>query len=244
MAEDRPRELGRYGPYVRPIVVGSLVAAIGIAPWVVSAYLNARIRPDLPWAAIGTAVFLVLYIAWLNGTGWPASSQQARKRSLRLWPPTASREQGSDTMPAPLIVLLLALLTVVWIIIGRLGTPPDVSAYPTTAYRFSVFIMGAVVSGVVEEAAYRGYMQTNLERHDPQSAILLTSIVFTLFHGVHGLGALLMLGPGIFAASVLYGLLARRTGTIVPGMIIHATGDLAYTYFGMLRGDGTLLFAP
>ena len=85
-------------------------------------------------------------------------------------------------------------------------------------------------------------MQTSLERHRPQYAIVITSIVFTLFHGLHGLQALLLLGPGLFAASVLYGLLARRTGTILPGMVIHVAGDMAYTYFGLLGGDGSLLF--
>ena len=147
-------------------------------------------------------------------------------------------------MPVPLIVLALMLLTLVWIIVGRVDTPPDLSAYPTTSYRFSILIMGAVVSGVVEEAAFRGYMQTNLERHSPPSAILVTSVVFTLFHGVHGLGRLLLLGPGFFVASILYGLLARQTGTIVRGIVIHTLGDLAYTYFGMLGGDGSLLFVP
>jgi membrane protease YdiL (CAAX protease family) len=44
--------------------------------------------------------------------------------------------------------------------------------------------------------------------------------------------------------SVLYGVLAVRTGTVIPGMILHTLGDLAHTYFATLRGDGRLLFAP
>jgi hypothetical protein len=43
-------------------------------------------------------------------------------------------------------------------------------------------------------------------------------------------------------AAVRYGTLARRTGTILPGMAIHVLGDLARVYFGVLRGDGSLLF--
>ncbi len=42
---------------------------------------------------------------------------------------------------------------------------------------------------------------------------------FTLFHSLHGIQALLVLGSGLFVASVLYGRLARRTGTILPGMV-------------------------
>jgi membrane protease YdiL (CAAX protease family) len=105
-----------------------------------------------------------------------------------------------------------------------------------------MFIMGGVVAGVVEEAAFRGYMQTGLERHDRQNAIWITSVVFVAAHITHGLGDVLFLGPGIFIASVLYGMLALRTGTILPGMVIHALGDLARVYFGVLKGDGSLLF--
>jgi uncharacterized protein len=228
--------------YIKPVLVGALVAIVGIVPWVVLAPLNARVHPELPWAGLATAAFLLLFILWLNGAGWPGSSSELRKRRLRLWPPTPAREAGDHALAVPLIVLLLGLLTVMWVLVDGSTGPPDLSAYPTTAYRFSILIMGAVVSGVVEEAAFRGYMQTGLERYGPQSAILITSTVFTLFHGVHGLQTLLLLGPGFFAASVLYGLLAWRTGTILPGMVIHTTGDMAYTYFGRLGGDGSLLF--
>jgi membrane protease YdiL (CAAX protease family) len=227
--------------YLRPVIGGALVAIVGLAPWTSLAPLNARTRPDIAWAALVTAAFLVFFVAWLNGAGWPRRYAAARKRSLRLWPPAPAHDAGA-ALPVPMLVLLLALLYVMWVVVGGTGQVPDLSGYPTTAYRFSILIMGAVVSGVVEEAAFRGYMQSNLERVKPRHAILITSIVFTLFHGVHGLQALLLLGPGLFAASVLYGLLARQTGTILPGILIHTAGDMAYTFFGLLGGDASLLF--
>jgi len=102
--------------------------------------------------------------------------------------------------------------------------------------------MSPVVAGVVEEAAFRGYMQRGLERVDPRNAIWIASLVFVVSHATHGFGAVLVLGPGIFLASVLYGHLALQTGTIVPGMCLHVIGDLTYTYFGVLHGNGRLLF--
>jgi membrane protease YdiL (CAAX protease family) len=154
----------------------------------------------------------------------------------------ASAKTGRLATAVP-FVLGLALLTVVWIVVARPASPPDLTVYPTTAYRWSVFLMGALVSGVVEEAAFRGYMQRSLEPYGAERAVLITSVAFTLVHAVHGLGALLLVGPGIFMASLLYGALAIRTGSIVPGMIVHTLGDLAFTYFGTLRGDASLLFA-
>ena len=41
---------------------------------------------------------------------------------------------------------------------------------------------------------------------------------------------------------MLYGTLARRTGTILPGIAIHVLGDLSRVYFGVLGGDGNVLF--
>jgi membrane protease YdiL (CAAX protease family) len=106
-----------------------------------------------------------------------------------------------------------------------------------------MFIMGGVTAGVLEEAAFRGYMQSGIEKCDPDNAIWITSVVFVAAHINHGVGTLLVMAPGLFIASMLYGTLARRTGTILPGMIIHVLGDLSRVYFGVLRGDGSLLFA-
>lgn len=225
----------------KAIAIAALVAVAGIGPWMVMAPLNAEIRPDLPWAAAGAALGLVLVLAWLGGFGPPRGSRETRRRLLRLWPP--SPEAGPARGPSAWVCIgLLAILYLLWIAAGRMQGPPDLSPYPTTAYRFSLLIMGAVVSGVAEEAAFRGYLQRRLEPWGASRAIMITSIVFVLFHGVHGPATLLLLGPGLFAASWLYGWLAVRTGTIVPGMILHALGDLAYTWFGTLGGDWRLLF--
>jgi membrane protease YdiL (CAAX protease family) len=203
--------------------------------------VNRAQRSDVPWAALATAAYIAVFIAWLHGRGWPRSTSMERRRRLRLWPPSPHPATGGSLSTGSLVGLL-GILYVFWIVVGRFSQAPDLSEFPTTSYRWSMFIMGGVLSGVVEEAAYRGYMQTGLERHDPDNAIVITSLVFAASHVTQGLQALLLLGPGLFAASLLYGVLARRTGTILPGMAIHVAGDLAYTYFGVLRGDASQLF--
>jgi membrane protease YdiL (CAAX protease family) len=227
--------------YAGPILAGLLIAAAGLIPWALLAPVNRDHRPDVPWAAFATPAYLAILLAWLHGRGWPRSTSLDRQRRLRLWPPSPDAAAGGS-LSAGSIVGLLGILYVFWVVVGHFSQPPDLSRFPTTSYRWSMFIMGGVLSGVVEEAAYRGYMQTGLERHDPDNAIVITSLVFAASHVTQGLQVLLLLGPGLFAASLLYGVLARRTGTILPGMVIHVAGDLAYTYFGVLRGDGSLLF--
>jgi hypothetical protein len=67
IAADPPR----YGGYARPILAGLLFAAAGLVPWLLLAKLNATVRPDLPWAALLTLLYLVALLAWLNGAGPP-----------------------------------------------------------------------------------------------------------------------------------------------------------------------------
>lgn len=227
--------------YAAPIALGLLVTLAGLAPWVVMAPLNARIHPEIPWAGLATLVWLILYLAWLNGAGPPARWKAARRYRLRLWRP-GSNGWSKDGIAVTLsLMALIGLLAFIWILIGAPERTPDLSRYPSTAYLVSIVVMGALVSGVIEEAGFRGYMQRGLERYGSPTAIVVSALVFALVHGVHGLETLLFLGPGIFVAGIVYGLLAYHSGSIVPGMIVHVLGDLAFTYFAMLGGDWRLL---
>ncbi len=84
--------------------------------------------------------------------------------------------------------------------------------------------MSAMVAGISEEAGFRGYMQSPLERrYRPALAIAITSIVFGLTHLTHGpfLPTILFdMGWG-----ALYGLLTYKSGSIVPAIILHTSAD-------------------
>lgn len=220
---------------LKPVLGGLLIAAAGIGPWLVLSGWNRTIRPDIPWGAAATLGYVAIalaVVAWLIRRGHAGL--------LRIWPP--QRTADADFVSAPALLAGFLVLYLAWIAIARLSPMPDLSAFPTTAYRWSMFLMGGLMSGLVEEVAYRGYMQRELERVVPTQAIAITSAVFVLSHLTQGLGAVLVLGPGLFIASYLYGLLAQRTGTILPGIAIHIAGDLAHAFFGVLRGDGSALF--
>lgn len=228
--------------WLAPIALGLLVTFVGVAPWVVMIRLNAQIRPDIPWAAATTLVWLALYLAWLNGAAPPGRWKAARRFRLRLWR-SGSNGFSKDGIGVTLSLMgLIGLLTVAWIMLGAPAQPPDLSGYRSSTYLISIIVMGPLVAGVTEEAGFRGYMQRGLERHGIRAAILVQALMFALVHGVHGLDTLLFLGPGIFIAGLFYGMLAWHCGSIVPGMIVHFLGDLAFTWFGILGGDWRLLF--
>lgn len=225
------------------VALGLGIAALGIGPWALLAPINARVRPDLPWAAAVALVLLALLGWWLAGGGPPRSSRAARWRTLRLWSPAEESGAGRWSFETWMLILLFVLLTVLWIGLSSGQPPPDRSQYPTTAFRISAFVMTPLVAGVAEEIAYRGYMLGRLERFGQETAIVVTSLVFAAAHLVHGFGVVLLL-PGFFLVSVIYCALVRRTGSILPGMALHVLGDAAYLLFGVLGGNIGWLTSP
>jgi membrane protease YdiL (CAAX protease family) len=85
--------------------------------------------------------------------------------------------------------------------------------------------MGSIVAAVCEETGFRGYMQAPLQkRYGPRVAIVATSILFALIHLSHRWALPIL--PHIFGASVLLGVLAYRSGSLIPGIIGHAILDI------------------
>jgi len=101
-----------------------------------------------------------------------------------------------------------------------------VTRYPFLTLLFSIF-MGSTVAGIVEEAAFRGYVQAPIERrHGPVVAILVQAMPFALLHLVNpGMPFRYVVSIFVFSALV-YGPLAYLSGSIVPGAVLHATGDV------------------
>ena len=78
------------------------------------------------------------------------------------------------------------------------------------------FVVVALLAPVVEELTFRGLGYTLLERFGRWAAIVLVGIAFGLAHGlVDALPALV-----VFGMCLAY--LRSRTGSVYPGMILHA----------------------
>jgi membrane protease YdiL (CAAX protease family) len=231
---------------IRAVASGLIISiVVGSSAYPSLAKLNARFHPDLPWAAALSLAWLILTGAWLNGCGWPRSTRDFRHHSLRLWRPPQPWTSERTISVIALMAMICAIYAYYIVAVSLMGgrPPPDLSAYPTTASRFSAIIMGALLSGAAEEMAFRGYMQSQLERFGPVFAIVVTSIAFMLAHAPQDLHQFVRLAVGYFVLALLWGTLARRAGTILPGMVLHVTGDLLVAYFIVLGGNGNLLFA-
>ena len=89
--------------------------------------------------------------------------------------------------------------------------PPDIVAF---AFNVMVVVAGAAIA---EEILFRGLGYTLLERFGAHIAVVGSALGWTLAHGLlQAFPLLLVLGLGL-------GVLRRATGSIIPGLVLHAT---------------------
>jgi membrane protease YdiL (CAAX protease family) len=104
-------------------------------------------------------------------------------------------------------------------------------ALPHAGGLLATLVMSAIVAGTVEEIAFRGFMQGSLEkRFGLVPAIVVSGLAWALFHTNHsyfGEEAFVWLGIFLAVATGL-GIIASRTDSVVPGILVHAGFDMAY----------------
>jgi len=214
----------------RAILTGLAVSSAGTVPWVVLAGLNSKLVPTLPWSAAVMSCYLWLYWRWLKGSGWPRTSAPARRTDLHAGVLSGRLWRWS------LLALALGFGSVIsiFVVVSRLirigfRPLPDVSAYPLASV-IGALITSALVAGVVEEAAFRGFMQGPIERrHGPRVAAFIVAIVFSLTHLTHGFLPAYLLANA--AASVALSAVVSLAGSIRPGIVIHAASDILVPFW-------------
>jgi membrane protease YdiL (CAAX protease family) len=190
--------------------------------------LNLRHGVVLPWAVLPAAVYLFGYWRIISGASGPADGAPERRANLR------ARPLSLQTWVRALLAGMLGFATLVALLVvasrlvslpagAPIAAPPGMSA----ATMFLLIAMASVVAGVSEEAAFRGYMQSMIERqHGLAIAILANGTLFGLLHfGNHPADVLLML-PYYIAVAAVYGGLTWATDSILPAVVLHSLGDV------------------
>jgi membrane protease YdiL (CAAX protease family) len=185
-------------------IIGFLVSSVGIAVW----SLLLKVLPA-PWSVLAMIPVLGVY--------WKLFTRRYVGRALQL---------GAALL---FVLIVQASFVVTFCLIPfpaerftadykQLETLPKWSAW-------ALIVMGSIVAAICEETGFRGYMQAPLQkRYGPGVAIVATSVLFTLIHLSHSWALPIL--PHIFGASVLLGLLAYRSGSLIPGIIGHAILDI------------------
>ena len=188
---------------VSAVLLGVAVLLAGNVPWggipglPGFASLNLRFATAVPWAIVPMGLYLWIYWRFISGAIGPRDSAEWRRSNLR-----AHSVPGDIWGPAVLAGFLgfgalLALLAVMQRVVNLPDSPPA----PTPAGMpfitlFLLLVMASIVAGVTEEAAFRGYMQTPIERrYGVVAAILVNGAMFGLLHFPNHPGAVLTMLP-------------------------------------------------
>lgn len=121
------------------------------------------------------------------------------------------------------VIVLNILVTIV--VVSLTGPPSNLQAdYREAATTGGVALAGALLAGAVltpigEEFLFRGVLATSLSRYGPWISVLASSAVFAIAHGIN------YILPVAFVVGVVAALLLRRTGSVWPGVVVHATNN-------------------
>jgi membrane protease YdiL (CAAX protease family) len=214
---------------VRGILVAELVVTIGTIPPSVAVILNLRTSHSIPWMLVVTVTWLSFFWWYVSGHGWPRSTQQARRRDLRA-PSLAKRAWTWALIAGTLGItgtIAMAFVTARLAHLPReaFAAPIDFSKYGALTIICAIACISAT-AGVVEEAGFRGFLISPIQRrHGWTIAILISGIMFFLDHHLSHAYATLVFLPFFLSISVVHGLLVKYSGSIRPSVLLHALAD-------------------
>lgn len=222
---------------IRAVVEGMLVQLAGVLSFSVLFQINLSLVPEVPWAAPLGLVLLWFMWRYLSGAGWPAATSGSRRRRLR------ARKLDRRLLPATVCSgLLLGGWIGCQVVFGyRLVSMPEAAGGAFLALTgapiataASLLLTGAIMTGFVEEAAFRGYMQVPIEdRHGGAIGIAVVAVVFAAVHFPP-----LLLLPLFVVGAAGWGVMARLTGSTVPGMVVHAAVDAGFFLWVLKDPEG------
>ncbi len=180
-------------------------------------------------------VFVVATRVTIHYLPWTSLESESIRTAMRIatagvywWlmkPVILSRQTDARSLRHPALWLALAVFMSIPVLVGKYSLEQNVAI---------MFAVTSIFVAVKEEFLFRGIMQNLLEqKFGAVRAILLTSLVFTLWHvGVWEL-SVWMFGE-IFLASVIIGLVYVRSGSMLMVIAIHAIYDAIYSFTPLL----------
>jgi membrane protease YdiL (CAAX protease family) len=218
---------------IRAVVIGVLVMVVGVQAWnVVGMFALRTGQPAI--LVLAGPVILVVYWLFFSGARlgrgagfWPAT-QETRRKNFRETSLSPAR-WGWGLAGALLFVVVFqsSVFTLFRLFPYPAAqfTPPEYVAEIPPVFRWYAIVLASLVAGICEETGFRGYMQRPLEeRYGAVPAIAITTLSFVGMHFDQAwIGALC--APAILA-SVILGILAYASRSLIPSMIGHAVMDV------------------
>ncbi len=166
---------------IKAVLIGMLIVFVGTMPRNIIFLANLRYFAGFPWAAPIIGIYLWYFWRYLNGWGNPQSTSLFRKENLRAKKLSLDQWAWSIFAGGIGIVALVILLRVLnRMVVLPQQQLPDFTNIPSITL-YTLLLAAAPIAGIIEEAAFRGYMQGPIERrYGLTVAIFITGTMFAL----------------------------------------------------------------
>jgi len=221
--------MNRFFTVLRSAAMAFAILAVAQYTWGALLIANLKTTTLIPWA---TPVMLAaLWVMWRFLSATPT-----RRHLLRSRPVPAAQVTWTFAAGALSVISLAGL----WIVFFQLFkmTPNLIPGAENCPWwtGLAMAITGSLVSPLSEEAGFRGYCQSTLERVFPGStAVMISSILFAIAHLNHGFFVPKLLVYFLFG--MVMGGLAYVNRSILPGIPVHSFGDMVF-FIMVWRYDG------
>ena len=204
----------------------SLPRALLVVPWVFLWVVPIVVALALPagWATLALTAVVAAFVWW--NVARPLRSQPRVAASYRLRPWRHYAGWLTVAVEAEVVLTLATLILheqlAEWRFLPRIPNSPDL-----IPAHFSGQVLGpiamtlavVVVTPLAEEFAFRGRMQSWLERAaGVVPAILIPAVVFSLLHGI-------TIAAHHLPFAIFVGWVVWRTGSIWPAVYMHAVNN-------------------
>lgn len=228
------------GWYRLPLLMRAVLSALivlGVLQSVATSLLllNLKVAPAIPWSGPLVVVWLWLGLRWFGGSWGPASTSEARREALRARPIDRSVRR---TAAIAAILTMMFIVTFTMLTYRIIEIPDEGAPLPVLPWwsLYTDLLLVAVIAGVSEESAFRGYLQAPLEtRYGPVAAIAISALLFWAVHLNHPSG--LARFPALIAMGGMLGALAWASRSIYPAIAVHVAAD-ALVFIASTAGVG------
>lgn len=218
------------------IVIIPLLFSLLLKQYGVYAYASMELQG---WLNLGVITVIALWLIWVIKKYWhalkPLFNPSHLEKDLTLG-------FSSWLLGFPLILTASQILTFFLVDLFNFSLEEQVAVKQIKSilnnpllFTFSTFSV-VVLAPFIEEVLFRGFLQSTLLHFFSQKkAIVLSSLIFALFHfsasqGINNLNILLSL----FLLALILGLLKEKQGTLYPSMALHS----------LFNGVSVLLLIP
>lgn len=211
--------------WLRAILIGFILLMPIVTVIQSLVFKNVVSLPELPWSTLITFILLGFYWQFISGAKYPFGKSLFRSRYAAIKTTKHIKFSSYWKIGISLLMFVFAVTSIGFAFFGpentvQLEAIREIGKAPRLTAIF-LYLALAVTAGIIEETVFRGYIQHMMhEQYGMLISFLSVALGFTLIH---------FLPPALylpyFLVSLAFSWVTYATGSIIIGIIVHATFD-------------------